>query len=152
MVLDEFTLSRRNALGVIAAAAIPSGILAQLSDQSARDMQTVHMQRIGRYATGEALGGAEIVAFHPPEARLFAVNSGAGQVEVLDLSDPTTPSQDTVLDASDALASTDLAIDTVGGTNSVDVSNTLVAVRLRFMILLRLSLSPQLRSVRSLIR
>jgi len=127
MVLDEFTLSRRNALGVIAAAAIPSGILAQLSDQSARDMQTVHMQRIGRYATGEALGGAEIVAFHPPEARLFGVNSGAGQVEVLDLSDPTTPSQDTVLDASDALASTDLAIDTVGGTNSVDVSNTLVA-------------------------
>jgi len=85
------------------------------------------MDRIGRYATGEALGGAEIVAFQAPRNRLFAVNSNAGQVEVLDLSDPTDPTRDGVLDAAaQAEAGADF-LDAAAGTNSVDVRGSVVA-------------------------
>jgi len=47
--------------------------------------------RVGRYRTGEFDGGTEIVAHDARTDRLFVVDSGAGQVEVLDVSDPTTP-------------------------------------------------------------
>ena len=111
---------------MIAAAAIPSGIVSQFGS-GANDVETVRLNRIGRYATGEALGGAEIVAFDAADDRLFVVNSGAGQVEVLDLADPTAPTQDAVLEASEIVASEGVAISSVGGTNSVDVNDGLVA-------------------------
>jgi len=114
-------------LGLLAGAAIPSGLVAQFGGNGANDVETVRVNRIGRYATGEALGGAEIVAFHAPENRLFVVNSGAGQVEVLDLSEPSNPVQDAVLEASDVVARQNVAIQSVGGTNSVDVHGNLVA-------------------------
>jgi hypothetical protein len=110
---------------MIAAAAIPSGIVAQFGGSN--DVETVRLNRIGRYATGEALGGAEIVAFHAPRNRLFVVNSGAGQVEVLDLSEPSSPTQAGVLNASDLVGAESDVVSSVGGTNSVDVTGTLVA-------------------------
>ncbi|MFB6195092.1 MAG: choice-of-anchor I family protein [Haloplanus sp.] len=126
-MVSNISLSRRDALGLLAAAAVPSGITAQFTNGNGRDVETVRMDRIGRYATGEALGGAEIVSFAPSANRLFVVNSGAGQVEVLDLSDPTDPTQDAVLEASDVIARENVAIQSVGGTNSVDVRGGLVA-------------------------
>lgn len=127
MVLNNSRLGRRSVLGLLAGAAIPSGLVAQFGGNGATDVETVRVNRIGRYATGEALGGAEIVAFHAPENRLFVVNSGAGQVEVLDLSEPSNPVQDAVLEASDVVARQNVAIQSVGGTNSVDVHGNLVA-------------------------
>ena len=125
MVLTNHGFSRRSVLGAFVAAAIPSGVVAQFG--GGNDVETVRLNRIGRYATGEALGGAEIVAFHAPRNRLFVVNSGAGQVEVLDLSDPASPTQDGVLNASDLVGSESDVVSSVGGTNSVDVNGTLVA-------------------------
>lgn len=125
MVLNNHGFSRRSVLGAFVAAAIPSGVAAQFG--GGNDVETVRLNRIGRYATGEALGGAEIVAFHAAGNRLFVVNSGAGQVEVLDLSDPTNPTQDAVLNASDLVASEGSVVSSVGGTNSVDVDGSLVA-------------------------
>ena len=125
MVLNNHGFSRRSVLGAFVAAAIPSGVAAQFG--GGNDVETVRLNRIGRYATGEALGGAEIVAFHAPMNRLFVVNSGAGQVEVLDLSDPTAPTQDGVLNASDLVGSESDVVSSVGGTNSVDVNGILVA-------------------------
>ncbi len=110
---------------MIVAAAIPSGVVAQFG--GGNDVETVRLNRIGRYATGEALGGAEIVAFHAPRNRLFVVNSGAGQVEVLDLTEPSSPTQAGVLNASDLVGAESDVVSSVGGTNSVDIDDTLVA-------------------------
>jgi len=124
--LNDIGLDRRSVLGLLAGAAVPSGLAAQFGG-GGNDVETIGLNRIGRYATGEALGGAEIVAFHAAGNRLFVVNSGAGQVEVLDLSDPSNPVQDAVLEASDVIARQDVAMQAVGGTNSVDVDGNLVA-------------------------
>lgn len=97
------------------------------SQSASADVETVGVSRIGRYATDEALGGAEIVAFHAGESRLFVVNANAGQVEVLDLSDPANPTRDAVLNASQVVADATNGIDSVGGTNSVDVRGDVVA-------------------------
>ncbi|MFB6169104.1 MAG: choice-of-anchor I family protein [Haloferacaceae archaeon] len=98
-----------------------------MSGRASADVETVRMERVGRYATGEALGGAEIVSFDAERDQLFVVNSGAGQVEVLDLADPTAPTQTAVLNASDLVADASAPISAVGGTNSVDVRGDVVA-------------------------
>lgn len=125
--------NRRGFLGLLAAAGIiplsaAAGGQSKGDEQAAHaDVETIRLERAGRYATGEALGGAEIVSYQSSESRLFVVNSNAGQVEVLDLSDPSNPTQDTVLEASDLVASEGSAVDSVGGTNSVDVRGNIVA-------------------------
>lgn len=48
------------------------------------------MEKIGGF-DGAALGAAEITAFDPLSKRLFVVNGANNTVDVLDLSDPTTP-------------------------------------------------------------
>ncbi len=139
----DFTPNRRGFVGLLAAAGIlPASQLmgAQTSGQSSgngsdggqpepapEDVETIRLDRIGRYATGEALGGAEIVSYQAGDSRLFVVNSNAGQVEVLDLSDPTDPTQDSILEASELVASEGSVVDSVGGTNSVDVRGDIVA-------------------------
>mgnify|MGYP000521889190 CR=1 FL=1 len=94
---------------------------------SEMDVEGVRIERVGRHATGEALGGAEIVSFDAEENRLFVVNSNAGQVEVLDLSNPTNPRQDAVLDASAIAEREASGLDAAGGTNSVAVHDGIVA-------------------------
>ena len=52
----------------------------------------IQMRAIGKYVTGVAnLGAAEIAAFDPETKRLFSVNGAANVIDVIDLSDPTTP-------------------------------------------------------------
>lgn len=129
-------VNRRSFASMLAAAGVVpfSGVFMEQSDGSAQtgsavegNVQAVRLKQIGRYATGEALGGAEIVSYQSGENRLFVVNSNAGQVEVLDLADPSSPSQDTVLEASELVASDGSAVESVGGTNSVDVRGGIVA-------------------------
>ncbi|PRP90218.1 hypothetical protein ENSA5_66790 [Enhygromyxa salina] len=61
---------------------------------------------------------AEITAFDPASARLFVVNGADASVDVLDLTDPTTP---TLIDSFDVMPYG-------GGANSVAVADGLVAV------------------------
>lgn len=50
------------------------------------------LELLGRYETGVYLDGAsEISAYEPGSQRLFTTNGATGQLDVLDLSDPTQP-------------------------------------------------------------
>jgi hypothetical protein len=83
------------------------------------DKSALSLNVIGQYQTGvfdEA--AAEIVAHDPRRQRLFVINAAAATVDVLDISDPATPSKITEIDASGLGA----------GINSVAVYNNLVAV------------------------
>ncbi len=102
--------------GVALAAGVPAAATAQLSDSG-----VIGLRRIGRYQTGEFDGGAEIVAYHPETQQLFVVNSGIGEVVVLDVSDPTSPQREETLNAAEDVPDGD-------GVNSVDVGGDLVGV------------------------
>jgi len=117
----EHTVSRRTALRLAGAAALAGAVPATASAQEAAATGISGLRQVGRYQTGEFDGGAEIVAYDADTTRLFVVNSGAGQVEVLDISDPSTPTQDAVLDAA-------ADVPNGGGANSVDVGGGIVAI------------------------
>lgn len=77
---------------------------------------------IGTYETGVFDGGAsEIVAFDPETNRLFVINATDSVVDVLDVSDPSSPVKIFTIDVTGDLGPN-------GGVNSVDVKNGLVAV------------------------
>ncbi len=81
----------------------------------------VHLRKIGAYRNPEAEfdeSAAEIVAHDPVSQRLFLINAQAVSVDVLDLSDPTSPSKVTTLQAADL----------GGAANSVAVKNGVLAV------------------------
>lgn len=83
--------------------------------------QTIIMSQIGRYVPSPVVfddGAAEIVAFDPSTDRTFVVNSAATTVDVLDLSNPASPS---LVDTIDATALGE-------GANSVDVFGGVLAV------------------------
>ncbi|WP_083561151.1 choice-of-anchor I family protein [Oceanococcus atlanticus] len=77
-------------------------------------------------AAGFDEGAAEIVAFHAASERLFVINAQAGQVDVLDISNPAAPSLDTTLDP---VADVGGAAD---GVNSVAVGGDLIAAAVEF--------------------
>ncbi len=127
-VTDDY--SRRTVLGAtggVTLTALPGGRLLQQDPENGRgppggsDVESLAIERVGRYETGEFDGGAEIVAYDAARSRLFVVNSGAGRVEVLDVSDPAAPEQVAVIDAAGDVPDG-------GGANSVDVVGDLVAV------------------------
>jgi len=71
---------------------------------------------LGRYSTGVYDdGAAEIPAFHPDSRRLFVVNGSATGIDVLDVSDPTSPTRETTIDVGP------------GGPNNVSVGDGTVA-------------------------
>lgn len=77
----------------------------------------LQMELIGRYESPDGEGAAEISAFDPESQRLFVTNGATGEIDALDLSDPTMP----VLDQSISLAG-------VGGPTSVAVQDGVLAV------------------------
>lgn len=83
------------------------------------------LEFLGRYeSTIFDEGGAEIVAFHAPTARLFVVNANDASLDVLDLADPTAPTRVTQIDLS-----------TLGGeVNSVAVEGDLVAAAVEAVV------------------
>ncbi|HML96207.1 MAG TPA: choice-of-anchor I family protein [Thermodesulfobacteriota bacterium] len=77
---------------------------------------------IGTYETGVFDGGAsEIVAFDPETKRLFVINATDAVVDVLDVSDPSSPVKIFTIDVTHDIGPS-------SGVNSVDVKNGLVAV------------------------
>lgn len=78
----------------------------------------IELEQIGRYETGVfADGASEISAYDPGTQRLFVTNGADGALDVLDMSDPTTPA---------LLFSVDLA-PYGAGANSVAVHGGIVA-------------------------
>ncbi|ESP87221.1 5'-nucleotidase [Candidatus Halobonum tyrrellensis G22] len=88
----------------------------------ASGFESVRLTELGRYESNLFdEGGAEIIAYHAPTARLFVVNADLGGVDVLDVSDPTTPTKVADIDVAGELDGVDTA-------NSVSASDDLVAV------------------------
>jgi PKD repeat protein len=82
----------------------------------------VRLESIGRYESGLFdEGGAEIVDYHAPTQRLFVINADLGGVDVLDVSDPTTPTKVAAIDVTGAL-------ENASSANSVAVAPETVAV------------------------
>jgi 2',3'-cyclic-nucleotide 2'-phosphodiesterase/3'-nucleotidase/5'-nucleotidase len=80
----------------------------------------VNLNLIGEYQSGIFDdSAAEISAFDPMTDQLFVVNANNGLVDVLDLSDPTTPT---------FVSSLDPGTTDGGGINSVDVHNGILAI------------------------
>lgn len=82
------------------------------------------LTQIGRYTDSAIFddSAAEIVSYDADSQQLFVVNASLGEVEIIDISDPTSPASVTSLNvATDTGAS-------LGAANSVDVSNGIVAI------------------------
>ncbi len=102
---------------VVASAGI---VGAQAPERGARPV-SIELKRLGTYASGVfGESAAEIVAHDPIRQRLFVVNAAAGEVDVLDITDPTAPVKAGTLQTSDVFES--------GAANSVAVRGDLVAV------------------------
>lgn len=100
------------ALALTAALAGPA-VLGGTAQAAPQDRIT--LTPIGTFATGAFDEGAsEIVAHDPRTQRVFVVNAQAGTVDVLDISDPTTPTKVASLDTP--------------GANSVAVHGRVIAV------------------------
>ncbi|HAZ49019.1 MAG TPA: hypothetical protein DDW76_24235, partial [Cyanobacteria bacterium UBA11369] len=80
---------------------------------------TIKLTELGKYTTGVFnQGAAEISAYDPASKRLFVVNAQAATIDILDLSDPTTPTK-----------ISQIAVGSFGAVaNSVAIKNGLVAV------------------------
>lgn len=69
---------------------------------SAAQSDTLTLEPLGTYSTGYFdEGGAEIVAYHAGTQQLFIINGGDNTVDVLDITDPSTPELVTQLDLSE---------------------------------------------------
>lgn len=102
------------------AAAVAASLGAAITGSEAHAKIT--LDRIGSYETGIFdQSAAEIAAFDPVNDRVFVTNSDSDAVDVLDVSDPASPTRIGSFDFS-ALAAT--------GINSVAVKNGIVAVAL----------------------
>ncbi len=92
-------------------------ITASLFSNSVFSKELIDLQPIGTYATGIfAEGAAEIVAHDPATQRLFVTNGYDKTIDVIDISDPTSPSLASVIDLTQYGKQ----------ANSVDVYNGLV--------------------------
>jgi hypothetical protein len=110
--------------------ALAVAITATLISAPALAKPPLTMEVLGTYESGLFdEGGAEITAYEPSTQRAFVVNSGAGKVDVLDLSDPSLPTLLTSLDVSANLEAliNDAAVE-AGGANSVAVRDGVLAV------------------------
>jgi PKD repeat protein len=123
-------LSGSTALALLAGTAVADGDAQATNGQGVFQTEggalpgpgTVRLESIGRYQSGLFdEGGAEIVDYHPPTQRLFVINADLGGVDVLDVSDPTSPSKVAALDVAGELTG-------VSSANSVSVSTDAVAV------------------------
>ncbi len=93
---------------------------------------TISLSFLGSYETGVFdESAAEIVSYDSATQQAYIVNADSGQIDVLDLSSPATPtlamSLDVAADVAGALTEVDSA-DDLGAANSVAVSGNTVAV------------------------
>jgi hypothetical protein len=94
----------------------------------ASGVTSIGLTHIGRYDSGIFdEGAAEILAYDAGTQQLFQVNANAGAIDILDLSDPTSPSLASTLDVARAIADNTSITRVLGGVNSVAVHDGLVA-------------------------
>ncbi len=107
---------------VLLSAAVSAAVTAASWNVSAEQPKGVSLEKIGRFETG-AFGesAAEIVAYDALSSSVFVINSNDKTVDILDISNPTTPVLSGSIDVS-------VAIPDSGGVNSVAVHEGLVAV------------------------
>ena len=85
---------------------------------------SLRLEKIGSYSTGQyEVSAAEIPAFDAASRRLFVVNAQLGAVDVLDMSNPASPTKIGAIDATTVLAGASI--------NSVAVHNGIVAVAIQ---------------------
>lgn len=88
------TTLRRQALKLLPAALLSVGLLAACGGDDSDEVEPTPVglviEKIGGF-DGGALGAAEITAYDPASKRLFVVNGANGSVDVLDMSNPSTP-------------------------------------------------------------
>lgn len=93
---------------------------------------TIALGFLGRYSAGEFdESAAEIVDYDPDTAQAFVVNANSGQIDVIDISSPSTPMLTTSLNvAADVAEAIGDLIDAsaLGAANSVDVFAGALAV------------------------
>lgn len=98
-----------------------SSMPASSSSSVAPELSGLALNYLGRYSAGEfGVSAAEIPAFDPASKRGFIVNALAGAVDVLDMSNPASPTK------VGTLAATNIAAGVV--VNSVAVHNGIVAL------------------------
>ena len=115
----------KNALSSAVAATL---IAASGHAVAAPPAKTLKLEVLGTFGEGNYFdeGGAEITSYDPDTQRAFVVNSGAGTVDVLDLSDPANPLKVDELDVDgDLFGVTQVE---AGNANSVAVRRGVVAV------------------------
>ncbi len=89
----------------------------------------IELSVLGTYETGVFdQSAAEIVAHDPATQRLFVVNAQSGNVEVLDISDPTLPQFVDVLETADLPAADGSTVLPGSIANSVTVIDGVIAV------------------------
>lgn len=91
--------------------------------------KAVALSPIGTYATGViGASAAEVTAHDPATQRLFVVNAQVGQVDVLDVRDPSVPTKVGSLSAAGLTDVNGTVIGAGASINSVDVRGGLLAV------------------------
>jgi hypothetical protein len=118
-------LARRTVLGGVGSAALGLFTTAAMTENvraQEAESEGVRLELLGRYESGLFdEGGAEIIDYHSPTERLFVINANLGGVDVLDVSDPTSPSKIDDIDVVGDLSG-------VSTANSVSVATDAVAV------------------------
>ncbi|HEY5761385.1 MAG TPA: choice-of-anchor I family protein [Steroidobacter sp.] len=101
------------------AAAIAVALFNCAAPANAADQGSLKLTRLATYDAGE-LGSAEIVAFDTSSKRLFLVNAQTSTVDILDVSNPSSPTKVTTIDTA-----------SLGSPNSVAVRDGVVAVAIQ---------------------
>lgn len=108
-------------LPLVAAAVLPAAAVDDPPTVSAPDA-LLSIDPLGSFSTGQFdESAAEIVAFDPRTDRAFVVNAQSGRVDVLDASDPTSPSSVGHVDAAGTPVVGGGSIPSGSVANSVDV-------------------------------
>jgi len=113
---------RRSAVALCAAAATSLSLIVPAHAQVV-DQPIVHsapgaaltLAPVGSYETGVFdESAAEIVAYHAATQRVLTVNANSGQIDVLDIADPTAPSKVGSVDAGEGTVINSVAVRTDG--------------------------------------
>jgi hypothetical protein len=107
--------------GVVVVVLVAGSLVLGIESGESR-AKTISLSKVGSIAAGPIAdvfdeGAAEIPAYDPASKRAFVVNGFDDVVDIVDLSDPSSPTTVGVLDVS-----------SFGSPNSIDVSNGVVAV------------------------
>ena len=112
----------------VLATAVAASLSACSLSANAKQPKSITLTPLGTFETGKFdEGAAEIVAYDAAGQRLFVINAAASTVDVLNISDPTTPTLSNFIDVAPDIANAFSGSES-GGVNSVAVHEGLVAI------------------------